>query len=664
MRSLEPTESGNSSPAGTGWTPGPPSSSSGSNGNGATLYGNGSSNGGGGAPYRGGNSGGAVLARVPVPATQVVAVAASEAAAAVRARGGAAAGWDAQAGGALAMDTDFKWARDSYSKTQRTIDTWTFFLAFRSRLYLLDQKWSYVGGFTEEKKSARAKGLARYLVQSILDLGPTFIKIGQLSSTRSDLFPAAFVEELAKLQDRVPAFSSDKAAAIIERDLGRPIPELFAEFDARPIAAASLGQVHRAVLHSGQEVVVKVQRPGLKQLFDIDLENLRLLAEQLDRGEEGRDFKGIYEECASVLYEEIDYINEGRNADRFRRNFRDVEWVKAPVVHWEYCSSRVLTLEYLPGVKVSDRARLETQGLDAGLVAQRATEAYLIQILKHGFFHADPHPGNVAVDSAGRLLYYDFGMMGTIPGNVKDNLMEVFYGIYRKDTGQVVDALTQLGVIRATGDRLSVRRAIAFFLDNLQKQLEREETLGAIGEDLFAIALDSPFRFPATFTFVLRAFSTLEGIGKTLVPTYRFSDVAQPYASELLQLQDASAQQEFVFSQLQQQATELGQAAAAMPTRVAAISDTIDQLTAGDLKLRVRDLEGERAARRAGILQSATLNVVGSVGLLNLGAQLSLSGAPGPGGAVFGAAGVFGVLTLLGLRRVQRLDKFEKDLRK
>ncbi|GBF95186.1 hypothetical protein Rsub_07899 [Raphidocelis subcapitata] len=365
MRTLSPDPSAAGSPAGTGWSAG------------------------GAAAPAAAQQQPAVLARAPLPASRIAPAAAAEAAALVGARAAASGGapFDAEP---LPLDTDFKWARDSYSKTQRTADTWVFFLVFRSRLALLDQKWSYAGGFSEEKKAERARGLAKYLVASILDLGPTFIKVGQLSSTRSDLFPPAFVEELAKLQDRVPAFAADKAVAIIEKDLGRPIGELFASFERRPIAAASLGQVHRAVLRTGEEVVVKVQRPGLKQLFDIDLENLRLLAEQLDRGDENRDFKGIYQECAQVLYEEIDYINEGRNADRFRRNFRGEPWVRAPVVHWEFCSSRVLTLEYLPGIKISDKARLEAAGLDIDLVARRATEAYLIQILRHGFFHLAP----------------------------------------------------------------------------------------------------------------------------------------------------------------------------------------------------------------------------------------------------------------------------------
>ena len=301
----------------------------------------------------------------------------------------------------LPLDYQYTWSHDNYSKTQRTIDTWSFVLSLRARLWLLDQKWSYPGGETPEKRGARARGLASWVRERILQLGPTFIKIGQLFSTRSDLFPAEFVEELSKLQDRVPAFSADRAIATIERELGAPINQLFAEFNPRPIAAASLGQVHLAKLPSGEQVVVKVQRPGLKRLFDIDLENFRLVAQQLDKGDDGagvRDFTGIYKECADILYQEIDYINEGRNADKFRRNFRTENWVRVPRVHWQRTSAAVMTMEYLPGPKITDIRAIEGAGLDAKLIAKRATEAYLIQILKHGFFHADPHPGNIALN--------------------------------------------------------------------------------------------------------------------------------------------------------------------------------------------------------------------------------------------------------------------------
>lgn len=250
--------------------------------------------------------------------------------------------------------------------------------------------------------------------ESILELGPTFIKLGQLSSTRSDLFPKEFTEELSKLQDRVPAFSLEKTINIIERELGKPLGAMFSDFETRPIAAASLGQVHRARLRTGEEVVVKVQRPGLKKLFDIDLDNMRILSEQLDKQDENNDFTGIYKECAEILYQEIDYIREGRSADRFRRNFKEYPWVRAPKIYWKYTTPRVIVQEYLPGVKISDKEKLSRMGLDVNSIALRATESYLIQILKHGFFHADPHPGNVSVDVDGRLVYYDFGMMGEI----------------------------------------------------------------------------------------------------------------------------------------------------------------------------------------------------------------------------------------------------------
>lgn len=266
-----------------------------------------------------------------------------------------------------------------------------------------------------EKKAARRRILAVWIRESFLDLGPTFIKVGQLFSTRADLFPTEYVEELSKLQDKVPAFSYDQVKAIIEADFGRPIHTLYHHFDAVPLAAASLGQVHKAQLFSGEEVVVKVQRPGLRRLFAIDLEILKDIARYFHNHPDwgrGRDWLGIYEECCRILYEEIDYLHEGRNADTFRRNFRQMNWVHIPRVYWRYVSPRALTLEYVPGIKISNYRALETARLDRSVLARLGAEAYLQQILNHGFFHADPHPGNLAVTPTGSLIFYDFGMMG------------------------------------------------------------------------------------------------------------------------------------------------------------------------------------------------------------------------------------------------------------
>ena len=204
------------------------------------------------------------------------------------------------------------------------------------------------------------------------------MQLGQLGSTRSDLFAVEFTEELSKLQDRVPAFTFDQAKRIIETELDMPVSSIFAYLEERPIAAASLGQVHRGVLHTGEQVVVKVQRPGLKKLFDIDLANMQKLAAVLDAQDEANDFTSIYRECSDILYKEIDYILEGRSADRFRRNFRDVDWVRAPHVFWQYTTTKVIVQEYLPGAKISNKEKLQGWGLDLTAIAARATESYLI----------------------------------------------------------------------------------------------------------------------------------------------------------------------------------------------------------------------------------------------------------------------------------------------
>ncbi|PSC67309.1 putative aarF domain-containing kinase chloroplastic [Micractinium conductrix] len=658
----------------SGPPPGNGSSASASSSSGRTVGVTVSSSGAVSAGSSGAVPGGAMLYRQSVPAATAVRSAAGSLAGAVPP--GAASGSTFQRSMMVAgfeedssqpdlgTDYQYSWAQENYSKRRRNLDSWSFVLTLRTRLWLLDQKWSYSGGQTAERRSARARTLAVWIREQILQLGPTYIKIGQLFSTRSDLFPPEFTEELSKLQDRVPAFSADKAEAIIERELGAPVSVLFRDFDRRPIAAASLGQVHRATLHTGESVVVKVQRPGLRKLFDIDLEVLGKVAEALDRGDEAtRDFKGIYKECAETLYAEIDYIAEGRNADRFRRNFREQPWVKVPRVYWQHCSPSVLTLEYAPGVKITDITRIQAAGLDAPAVARRATEAYLLQILRHGFFHADPHPGNIAVDGEGALIFYDFGMMGEIVPATRERLVDLFQGVAQQDTDAVVRELVALGIIVPTSDLLSIRRSIQYFIQNINRQAQQQEAVGVIGEDLFAIAVDQPFRFPAAFTFVLRAFATLEGIGKALDPDFKFATVAAPYATELLNLTGARSQSSFLLEQLQQQATDLGQAAAAMPGRVQKMDATLALLESGDLKLRVRVLEAERAARRAGVIQAATLNTIVCMGTLNVAVQLGLAGYSVAAGAALAVSAGSAVVVGLGMRRVKRLDKFEISIK-
>jgi predicted unusual protein kinase regulating ubiquinone biosynthesis (AarF/ABC1/UbiB family) len=499
-------------------------------------------------------------------------------------------------------DKAYRWNRENYSSRRRFVDIWSFVLTLLYRLWLYNKSWSYAGGVTEAKQAARRKVLAVWIRNTLLDLGPTFIKVGQLFSTRADIFPSEYVEELSKLQDKVPAFTYEQVETIIEQELGKKIPEIFASFEPIPLAAASLGQVHKATLRSSEAVVVKVQRPGLKKLFEIDLKILKGIARYFQnhpKWGKGRDWIGIYEECCRILWEEIDYLNEGRNADTFRRNFRAYEWVKVPRVYWRYTSSRVLTLEYVPGIKISQYEAIEAAGLDRKQIARQGAQAYLLQLLDNGFFHADPHPGNIAVSPDGALIFYDFGMMGRIKSNVREGLMETLFGIASKDGDRVVQSLINLGALAPVEDMGPVRRSVQYMLDNFMDKPFENQSVAAISDDLYEIAYDQPFRFPATFTFVMRAFSTLEGVGKGLDPEFNFMEVAQPYAMQLMTNMNGSDGNSFL-NELGRQAAQVSSTALGLPRR---LEDTLEKLERGDVRLRVRSIETERLLRRQSNIQ-------------------------------------------------------------
>ncbi|MGB3420924.1 MAG: AarF/ABC1/UbiB kinase family protein [Dolichospermum sp.] len=496
----------------------------------------------------------------------------------------------------------YRWNREEYSSKRRFVDIWSFVLTLMFKIWRYSKPWSYPGGMTEAKQAARRKAQAIWIRTTFLDLGPTFIKVGQLFSTRADIFSTEYVEELSKLQDKVPAFSYEQVEGIIEQELDKPISSLFQDFEPVPLAAASLGQVHKATLYTGESVVVKVQRPGLKKLFEIDLDILKGIARYFQNHPKwgrGRDWMGIYEECCRILWEEIDYLNEGRNADTFRRNFRPYDWVKVPRVYWRYATSRVITLEYLPGIKVSQYEALEAAGVDRKAIARYGAQAYLHQLLNNGFFHADPHPGNLAVSPEGALIFYDFGMMGTIKSNVREGLMETLFGIAQKDGDRVVKSLIDLGALAPVEDMGPVRRSVQYMLDNFMDKPFENQSVAAISEDLYELAYDQPFRFPATFTFVMRAFSTLEGVGKGLDPEFNFMEVAQPYAMQLMTDNSGSEGNSFL-NELSRQAVQVSSTALGLPRR---LEDTLDKIERGDIRLRVRSVETERLIRRQSNIQ-------------------------------------------------------------
>lgn len=549
----------------------------------------------------------------------------------------------------------YRWNREKYSSKRRFIDIWSFVLTFMFKIWRYNKNWSYPGGVTEAKQAARRKAQAIWVRNTFLDLGPTFIKVGQLFSTRADIFPSEYVEELSKLQDRVPAFSYEQVETILEQELGKKIPQLFQSFEPVPLAAASLGQVHKATLHSGESVVVKVQRPGLKRLFEIDLQILKGIARYFQNHPKwgrGRDWMGIYEECCRILWEEIDYLNEGRNADTFRRNFRSFNWVKVPRVYWRYATSRIITLEYVPGIKVSQYEALEAAGVDRKMIARYGAQAYLHQLLNNGFFHADPHPGNLAVSPDGALIFYDFGMMGRIKANVREGLMETLFGLAQKDGDRVVQSLINLGAITPVDDMGPVRRSVQYMLDNFMDKPFEAQSVAAISEDLYEIAYNQPFRFPATFTFVMRAFSTLEGVGKGLDPEFNFMEVAQPYAMELI-TNSSGLEGNNILNELSRQAVQVSNTALGLPRR---LEDTLDKLERGDIRMRVRSLETERLLRRQSNIQmgmSYALIISG----LTISATILLVNDFTWLAVVLGSIAAAVSVTLI--RLISRLDRFD-----
>lgn len=549
----------------------------------------------------------------------------------------------------------YRWNRENYSSFRRRLDIWAFVLTLLFKLWRNEKKWSYTNGYTEEKRIARRRIQAVWIRENLLELGPTFIKVGQLFSTRADLFPSEYVDELSKLQDRVPAFDFEQVTAIIEKDLSKPLSQLFRSFDPTPIAAASLGQVHKAQLYSGQEVVVKIQRPGLPKLFNIDLDILKQITRYFQnhpRWGKGRDWLGIYEECCRILWEETDYLNEGRNSDTFRRNFRSADWVKVPRVYWRYTSPRVLTLEYMPGIKITNYEAIEAAGLERKILARLGAKAYLQQLLNDGFFHADPHPGNLAVDVDGSLIFYDFGMMGKLKANVKEKLMEMLFGITEKNADRVVAALVDLEALAISDDPGPVRRSVQFMLDNFMDKPFEEQSINQISEDLYEIAYDQPFRFPATFTFVMRAFSTLEGVGKGLDPEFNFMEVAQPFALKVMSEYQEDATKSII-DEISRQAMQVGSTAFSLPRR---LEDTIEKLDRGDLRLRVRSLESERLLRRVSGLQMAT-NYSLFVSALILSATILLVNGFWQVAIAVGIITLFPAIALF--RLLKKLDKLD-----
>ncbi|NEO06788.1 AarF/ABC1/UbiB kinase family protein [Moorena sp. SIO3I8] len=386
---------------------------------------------------------------------------------------------------------------------------------------------------TEQNKLKRATQLRELLT----NLGPTFIKVGQALSTRPDLIRQDFLDELIKLQDQLPPFDNAIALSIIEQELGRSIQKLFSQISPRPVAAASLGQVYRAKLHTGEEVAVKVQRPNLRPILTLDLYLMRWAASWIAPWlplNLGHDLTLIVDEFGTKLFEEINYLNEGRNAERFALNFQDDPTVKVPAIYWRYSSIRVLTLEWIDGFKLTDTERIEALGLDTASLIKTGVTSGLRQLLEHGFFHADPHPGNLFALPDGRMGYIDFGMMDQLDQDTKETIVSCVVDLINKDYQSLAQAFVKLGFLAPNTDIQPIIPALEAVLGEAIGESVGDFNFKTITDQFSELMYDYPFRVPAKFSLIIRSLVTQEGLALSLDRNFKIVEVSYPYVAQRL----------------------------------------------------------------------------------------------------------------------------------
>lgn len=383
------------------------------------------------------------------------------------------------------------------------------------------------------EKPERVPVRLRYTLER---LGPTFVKLGQAASTRSDLIPDEFIIELRKLQDDVAPFPDSEAIAMIEAELGAPVGELFAEFEPTPMAAASLGQVYGAKLHDGTGVVVKVQRPGVVQSVDTDLDILltqaRFVAAHSEFGER-YDVMDITSEFANALRNELDYTQEARNAERLATAFEDDDTVAFPRVHWDYSTSRVLTLDRFEGVPFNKPDVLDEVGADRPSLAQRGIYAYLEQIFVQGFYHADPHPGNLFALPDGRVAFTDFGRIGTVSQVGRDQLADLFVAIIDDDVALAVDTLFAAAGSPGNIDLAELEREVSRLITKYYNKSLQEIRMGELISEVLALVRNHRLLLSSELAMLLTTLVVLEGLGRLLDPQFDFVAVTAPFARKI-----------------------------------------------------------------------------------------------------------------------------------
>lgn len=378
--------------------------------------------------------------------------------------------------------------------------------------------------------------IAIQLRELLTKLGPAYIKIGQALSTRPDLVPPIYLEELTKLQDQLPAFPNEIAYQFIKEELGGLPEDIYSEISPHPIAAASLGQVYKGRLKTGEEVAIKVQRPDLRERITIDLYILRILAGWVQKNVKRvrSDLVGILDELGSRIFEEMDYIREGENAERFFELYGHLPDIYVPKIYWEYTNRRVLTMEWINGIKLTQPQEIETLGINARYLIEIGVQCSLRQLLEHGFFHADPHPGNLLATFDGKLAYLDFGMMSEVKPPQRYGLIEAIVHVVNRDFDSLAKDYVKLEFLTPDTDLTPIVPAFARVFANAQGASVAELNIKSITDDLSQLMYEYPFRVPPYYALIIRSLVTLEGIAIYIDPNFKVLSEAYPYVSKRL----------------------------------------------------------------------------------------------------------------------------------
>jgi len=401
-------------------------------------------------------------------------------------------------------------------------------------LYLLGVSTDWLFGLLNNQDRARER--AKEAAELLVDLGPAFIKAGQALSTRPDIVPPVLLEELAQLQDQLPGFDSALAMACIEEDLGAPISSIYDQLDSEPISAASLGQVHKGVLKSGEVVAVKVQRPGLREQITLDLYIVRNIAAWLNRnvGLIRSDLVALIDELGKRVFEEMDYCNEASNAEAFARLHCANPRIAVPAIHRHATSRRVLTMEWIDGVKLTNLEAVRGIGVDPDDMVAVGVNCSLQQLLEHGFFHADPHPGNLLALADGRLAYLDFGMMSEVSRESRTGLIQAVVHLVNRNFGKLSKDFVSLGFLAEDVNLEPIVPAFeSVFGQAIEMGVSRMD-FKAVTDDLSGVMYRFPFRVPPYYALIIRSLVTLEGIALSVDPDFKILGAAYPYFARRL----------------------------------------------------------------------------------------------------------------------------------